>query len=81
MGINSSQRGNKKKLGYFLIETKPLIFATTRRRVCCVYVKARIVYVSEPFVYVKTDRFPFVYRHYRHFACMFARFHYSFFTL
>ena len=46
MGIKSSQRGNKKKLGYFLIETKPLILATTRRRVCCVYVKARIVYVA-----------------------------------
>ena len=57
MGIKSSQRGNKKKLGYFLIETKPLIFATTRRRVCCVY--------------VKTDRIPFIYWDFRVFSCTF----------
>ena len=71
MGIKSSQRGNKKKLGYFLIETKPLIFATTRRRVCFVYVKARIVYVGVCCVYVKTDRIPFIYWDFRVFSCTF----------
>ena len=70
MGIKSSQRGNKKKLG-FLIETKPLIFATTRRSVCCVYVKARIVYVGVCCVYVKTDRIPFIYWDFRVFSCTF----------
>ena len=42
------------------------------RRVCCVYVEARIVYVGVPFVYVKIDGFPFVYLDFRDFLCTFA---------
>ena len=42
------------------------------RRVCCVYVEARIVYVGVPFVYVKIDRFPFIYLDFRDFLCTFA---------
>ena len=52
-----------------------VVFATTRRRVCCVYVGACIVYVSVPLVYVDFHKNPFIYRAFRHFACMFARSH------
>ena len=51
-----------------------VVFATTRRRVCCVYVGAPIVYVSVPLVYVKTDGFPFIYRGFRNFSCTFECF-------
>ena len=74
MGIVSSQRGNKKNLGYLLIETRPLSHSKQAtyscRRVCCVYVKARIVYVSVPLVYVDFYKNPFIYRAFRHFSCM-----------
>ena len=45
------------------------------RRVCCVYVEARIVYVCVPLVYVETDRIPFVYRHFQYFSCMLRQFY------
>ncbi len=74
MGIVSSQRGNKKKLGYLLIETRPLSHSKQAtyscRRVCCVYVKARIVYVCVPLVYVDFYKNPFIYRAFQHFSCM-----------
>ena len=74
MGIVSSQRGNKKKLGYLLTETRPLSHSKQAtyscRRVCCVYVEALIVYVCVPLVYVDFYKNPFIYRAFRHFSCM-----------
>ena len=44
------------------------------------YVKALIVYVGVPLVYVDFNKNLFIYRAFRHFACMFVRFHSSIFN-
>ena len=61
--------------------TTTTYLATTRQRVCCVYLKAPIVYVCVPLVYVDFYKNPFIYRAFQHFSCMFARFHSLIFQL
>ena len=51
-----------------------VVFATTRRRVCCVYVGSRIVYVGVPLVYVEIEGSSFFYRTFRPFSCMLAHY-------
>ena len=44
------------------------------RRVCCVYVEARIVYVCVCCVYVENNHFPRIYRLFQQNPCMLRRF-------
>ena len=57
--------------------TTTTYLATTRQRVCCVYVEAPIVYVGVCCVYVENTHFPRIYRRFQQNPCMLRQFLYS----